>query len=194
MARMDRINEVAEKRLLAYISKNSDFYEYIKTPAVMKVILFEIMKSVDRHSIEEWPYIDVLQEVIASVDTSKDIEDIYEDIMKKLSIETPEGLLSYLFYIYKPGPDDLIYKTFNTFCGIRSLTHLTDWFDNFRLNGICSSHNLIMYNNYDKDGVYTVDRPFQNNINKKVELDYDRVVKLLVGPLRSFIISNNFGL
>lgn len=152
------------------------------------VLYYNVQNNKDIHDKEKY---EKLKSVIANVDTSKDIEDIYEGIMKKLSIETPEGLLSYLFYIYKPGPDDLIYKTFNTFCGIRSLTHLTDWFDNFRLNGICSSHNLIMYNNYDKDGVYTVDRPFQNNINKKVELDYDRVVKLLVGPLRSFIISNN---
>lgn len=68
MSSMDRINDAAEKMLLSRISKNSDFYEYIKNPAVMKVIISELMKNVDKHLIAEKPYMDALEELMTSVD------------------------------------------------------------------------------------------------------------------------------
>lgn len=130
-------------------------------------------------------------DAIARLDKTKDIEEIYDELLKLLKIETPEGLLSYLFYIYEPSPEDLIYKTFNTFCGIRSLDHVNDWFDNYRLDGICASHNLVMYHDFDKKGIYTVERSAPHDIKRDVKIDFEKTKRLLVGSLRSFIISNN---
>ena len=50
MVGINKINEVAENMLLSHISKDSDFYEYIKNPAVMKVVLSELMKNADKHT------------------------------------------------------------------------------------------------------------------------------------------------
>lgn len=132
-----------------------------------------------------------IKNILDKIDKTKDIDNIYNEILSSLQLSLPEDLLSQLFYIYKPNPEDLIYKTLNTFCGVRSLKNINDWFDNYRLDGICSSHNMIMYKNYDKPNLYTVDRVSNNNINTNVKIDFQRVRRFLVGSLRSFIISNN---
>lgn len=68
MIEIEKINVVAEKMLLSRISKDSDFYEYIKKPAVIKVVLYELMKEADKRTTDEIPYVNALKEVINSVE------------------------------------------------------------------------------------------------------------------------------
>ena len=70
MTGFDRINNAAENMLLSRIAKDSDFYEYIKGPAVMKVALSEVMKNAHKaeDSLANLAYTEILKNAEVKVD------------------------------------------------------------------------------------------------------------------------------
>ena len=69
--------------LLSRVTKTLDFYEYIKSPVVMKVILYELLKDTNKSSIENISYMDVLKDAVKSVEKIfNDRKNIYEKLVK----------------------------------------------------------------------------------------------------------------
>jgi len=70
MVGIKKINEVAENMLMTKISKDSDFYDYIKSPAIMKVLLSEVIKNARQKGVfqENMAYSQFLKEADDKVD------------------------------------------------------------------------------------------------------------------------------
>lgn len=122
------------------------------------------------------------------------IDKEFAKVEKELKVHSPEGIMSYLFYIYQPSStsNQLIYQLFLTFGKVRRLESISSWYDNFRLNGLCQGYNLVMWKRYDRDGLYTVERNPQP-INKSITgINFHDVQRIFVGALRTFIIVNGY--
>ena len=117
----------------------------------------------------------------------------YDEIMDKFGFTKTKQLVNYIMSNY--GLNKLNYSLFQVYSKIKPLDTPNDWFNTARLNGICSSYCMVMWNQFDKitsgnDILYTVpSNPIP--INQSIELNYDRVRSLLVNELRSFIIQND---
>lgn len=130
-----------------------------------------------------------------------DINQKWEQFMKDIDVRSAEGVMSFALDTYGKKLDSLLFRTFFTFGKIKPLKSNTEWFDNFRLNGLCNGINNVLWNDNGRNDCYAVGETDSNGIthreilpiNKSVEcVDYKRVCKFLVGSLRKFIIRNNF--
>lgn len=125
-------------------------------------------------------------------DKSLTIETAWEKLLKDIDVKSPEGVMSYAFTIFVPDKKDLLYRTFLSFGKIKPLDKVNDWFNNFRLDGISSGMNLVVWQDKDKEKTYGVRRN-PKPINKDIKLENsEHVINLLVGNLRRFIIENKF--
>ena len=116
----------------------------------------------------------------------------YDELMDRLGLKSSKELSIRIMNTY--GLTKLTFSLFQTYGKIRPLESPNDWFDTFRLNGICSSFDMVMWHKFDRpcsenDILYTVNYD-PKPIDESVKLDFDRVQKLLVNELRTFIIEN----
>ena len=137
-----------------------------------------------------------LKKVISALPklTMSNIDKEFAKVEKELKVHSPEGIISYLFYIYQPSSssNQLIYQLFLTFGKVRRLESISSWYDNFRLNGLCQGYNLVMWKRNDREGLYTVERDLEP-INKSITgLNFHDVQRIFVGALRTFIIVNGY--
>lgn len=115
----------------------------------------------------------------------------YDELMSLFHAKSNECLLAYILVAYNDENISIILHCMYTFCRVLPFRSATEWYDNYRLNNYGHPLNMIMWNDYDCDDTYTIDRKFPNDINKSVQLDFKRILKRLVGPLRAFIIDHS---
>lgn len=111
-------------------------------------------------------------------------------LMKAFNAQTVECLLAYLLIAFQHNRLDLILRTTYTFGRVLPLKYKTEWFDNYRLNAYGNVLNMVMWEKYDKPGIWTISEE-PKPIDKSVKLNFGRVIKFLVGSLRAFIILND---
>ena len=75
-----------------------------------------------------------------------DINQKWEQFMKDIDVHSAEGVMSFALDTYGKKLDSLLFRTFFTFGKIKPLKSNTEWFDNFRLNGLCNGINNILWN------------------------------------------------
>lgn len=114
----------------------------------------------------------------------------YDEMMIIYKVKSHECFLTYQVLAYS----EKFAKLWGDICMINTrpipLTDKTDWMDTNRLNRYGSIFNTIMWKNHDYEHTITV--PINAKpINQSVELDFHRVLKIIIGPLRTFIITNN---
>lgn len=160
-----------------------------------KFIIMEVLIYYCHHPtrIDDQDKYDRLKEVMASILERKDrsVDELWNELLHGIEVETPEGVMSYAFVAFRPDQNDLLYKTFLTFGKIKPLGNITEWFNNFRLNGISNGMNMVVWQDNDREKTYGVRRnpkPINTGINLH---DPDHAVEMLVGTLRRFIIENN---
>ena len=118
-----------------------------------------------------------------------DIDEAWAQVLSKADVHSTEGLCMLAYEAIGAGKDSLLYSLITTYAKVAPLKSADDWFDNFRLTGIANSMNLLIWRD-DADGVYGVGRSPQP-INSSIELDFAKVKRFLVRPLREFIIRNS---
>lgn len=114
----------------------------------------------------------------------------YDELMKLFHATTNECMLAYILIGYNDEHLDMILRCMYTFCRVLPFDNSTEWYDNYRLNNYGNPLNMIMWSNYDCNDVYVIDKPFPNDINTGVNINYNKVVRRLVGSLRAFIIDH----
>lgn len=119
-------------------------------------------------------------------------DDTYDSLMNRLGLKSPKELGNYIMNKY--GFTRLTFQLFQTYSKVKPLEDPNDWFDTSRLNGICSSYDMVMWKKYDRES-YENDKLYVVNVNPKsinesVELNWTRVGNLMVNELRKFIIEN----
>lgn len=114
----------------------------------------------------------------------------YDSLMKLFHATSNECMLAYILVAYNNDNIDLILRCMYTFCRVLPFDNKTEWYDNYRLNNYGNPLNMIMWHDYDCDDVYTISSPFPNDINTSVSLNFNKVVKRMVGSLRAFIIDH----
>lgn len=113
----------------------------------------------------------------------------YDKLMKEFNAGSTEELLAYMLLAYHDQNSDLMLRTMYTFGRILPFKGKTEWFDNYRLNAYGNAWNMIVYKQFDSPEDYSIDTPQPAEINKSVKLDFERVIKFLVGSLRAFIVA-----
>lgn len=112
-------------------------------------------------------------------------------LMKYFNAPTVESLLGYLLIAFQTSKLDLILRATYTFGRVLPLKCRTEWFDNYRLNAYGNVLNMVMYKQYDRKDVFTINESPQP-INESVSLSfYPKIIKFLVGSLRAFMILNS---
>ena len=138
--------------------------------------------------------------VDALLSATGDVDQKWESFMHNLEVHSPEGVMAFAFDTYGKAIDSLLFRTFYTFGKIKPLSSRTEWFDNYRLNGLCNGFNNVLWNDKGRSDCYAVGKTDSNGvtsraylpINEMVECaNYRRICKHLVGALRKFIIRNN---
>lgn len=114
----------------------------------------------------------------------------YDDLMKLFHSESNECMLAYILVAYNDDNIDIILKCMYTFCRVLPFDNRTEWYDNYRLNNYGNPLNMIMWHKYDCEDVYTLDEHEPLPINTSVDINFNKVVKRLVGSLRAFIIDH----
>jgi len=115
-----------------------------------------------------------------------------QDFMSKTQSETVEEFLAYCLIAFQEETLDLMVRTVYTFGRIKPMDSITEWADNFRLNGYGNVLNRIMYKKYDHPSIYTIDYMTEPlPINQSVEINYERMKKFVIGPLTAFIINHD---
>lgn len=115
----------------------------------------------------------------------------YDKFMKSMNVTSNEGLFSYLLEGSKSSPEkDLMVVTVYTFGRIAPLKTMNEWYDNFRLTAMLHQLELTTYKHLDSKYSFSIDyEPVLSNEGTK--LNYSKVKKYLVNPLREFIIKHN---
>lgn len=152
---------------------------------LLEVIRYYANKEFRGSTATEQAIIDYVQSVF---DSNPNIT--YEDLMKLFHSTSNECMLAYILVAYNNDNIDLILRCMYTFCRVLPFDTRTEWYDNYRLNNYGNPLNMIMWHDYDCDDVYTISAPFPNDINTSVQLDFNKVVKRLVGSLRAFIVDH----
>ena len=116
-----------------------------------------------------------------------DVDEAWNKLLSSANVSTTEELCHQLFNDIGKNTDSLIYSVLKTFCKVEPLESETEWLDNFRLDEICNSMKLLIWDS-DVDGVYGVGR--KPSPKRDIQINFDRVSDLLVGRLRQFIIQN----
>lgn len=152
---------------------------------LLEVIRYYASKQFKGNTDTERQIIEYIQKVF---DTKPDIS--YDELMRLFHATSNECMLAYILVAYNDENISIILHCMYTFCRVLPFNSSTEWYDNYRLNNYGHPLNMIMWNDYDNDDTYTIDRKFPNDINSNVRLDFNRFVKRLVGPLRAFIIDH----
>lgn len=161
------------------------FTEYYKR-ILLEVIRYYSLKEFRGETETERKIIEYVQHVF---DTKPDIT--YDELMKLFHATTNECMLAYILVAYNNENISIILHCMYTFCRVLPFDSSTEWYDNYRLNNYGHPLNMIMWNDYDSEDTYTISQRFPNDINTSVSLDFNRIVKRLVGPLRAFIIDHD---
>ena len=160
-----------------------------------KFIIMEVLRYYCKNGtrIDEKDKCETLSSTMESIFSSKpSVDEAWEMLLKGISVSSPEGVMSYAFAAFRPDREDLLYRTFLTFGKIKPLNEIDEWFNNFRLNGICNGINMVVWQDNDRERTYGVRRD-PKPINDSVSLvDASHAVDILVGNLRRFIIENDF--
>lgn len=152
---------------------------------LLEVIRYYAYKSFKGSTETEQTIIKYIQAVF---DSNPNIT--YEDLMKLLHAKSNECMLAYILVAYNNDNIDIILRCMYTFCRVLPFNTKTEWYDNYRLNNYGNPLNMIMWHDYDCDDVYTLSAPFPNDIDNSVSLNFNKVVKRLVGSLRAFVIDH----
>ena len=156
-------------------------------------------------------YIEVLTEFVKSGKKT------YKELTEWLETEDSfECTLAYVLVAFMtPDPMDLLHMFCYTFSRPLPLNGQTEWMDNFRINSSSYALNMIVYNSFDNnsdESVYSLGQPapfqgsdsekydlkklyalyqqknFKSDINRTVMIDFHRLYKFMVNPLRGFIM------
>lgn len=160
---------------------------------IIEVSRYMINSNAKVHDEAKYETLKKVIDVLPKLNMSN-VDKEFTKVEKELKVHSPEGIMSYLFYIYQPSStsNQLIYQLFLSFGKVRRLETISSWYDNFRLNGLCQGYNLVMWKRYDRDGLYTVERNPQP-INKSItDINFHDVQRIFVGALRTFIIVNGY--
>ena len=114
----------------------------------------------------------------------------YDELMKLFHATTNECMLAYILVAYNDEHLDMILRCMYTFCRVLPFDSSTEWYDNYRLNNYGNPLNMIMWSNYDCNDVYVISKTFPNDIDTSVKINFNKVVRRLVGSLRAFIIDH----
>lgn len=164
---------------------NNLLFGKVLTPYAKDVIM-EVIKFYQSLNIEG--NTDVKRNIIKFLNhVLKDKDINYDKLMERFHAESNECLLAYMLIAFQNEDLDLMLRTMYTFGRVLPLKTITEWFDNYRLNTYGNCLNLVEYKRYDCKFVYAVDYDSED-VNEDIEINYDRVVKFLVGSLRAFII------
>lgn len=164
---------------------NNLLFGKVLTPYAKDVIM-EVIKFYQSQNIEG--NTDVKRNIIKFLNhVLKDKDINYDKLMERFHAESNECLLAYMLIAFQNEDLDLMLRTMYTFGRVLPLKTITEWFDNYRLNTYGNCLNLVEYKRFDCKFVYAVDYDSED-VNEDIEINYDRVVKFLVGSLRAFII------
>lgn len=116
----------------------------------------------------------------------------YDVLLKRFNAETSEELFAYMLLAYHDLSSDLMLRTTYTYGRILPFEHSSDWYDNFRLNAYGNAWNMFMYNKYNSASTVVIEtkegcKEIQP-INKNINIDFERCVRLLIGSLRTFLL------
>lgn len=164
---------------------NNLLFGKVLTPYAKDVIM-EVIKFYQSLNIEG--NTDVKRNIIKFLNhVLKDKDINYDKLMERFHVESNECLLAYMLIAFQNEDLDLMLRTMYTFGRVLPLKTITEWFDNYRLNTYGNCLNLVVYKRFDCKFTYAVDYDSED-VNEDIEINYDRVVKFLVGSLRAFII------
>ena len=178
---------------LTYGKKISTYGKYI----IMEVMIYY---AKNKRAKKDNQAITLKAAVDTLLQSSGTIDQKWDEFMKNLDVHSPEGVMAFAFDTYDKIIDSLLFRTFYTFGKIKPLSSRTEWFDNFRLNGLCNGFNNVLWNDKGRSDCYAVGKTDSSGvtsrtfepINTGVECgNYRRVCKHLVGALRKFIIRND---
>jgi len=114
----------------------------------------------------------------------------FDTLMTRLRATIVEELLGYCLLAFQNDEIDLMLRTTYTFGRVKPLEKANTWLDNYRLNSYGNALNRVMYKKFDHKSVYVIDtNPLP--INENVEINYERMIKLIIGSLTAFIIDHN---
>ena len=116
---------------------------------------------------------------------------VYEYLKHEMNTDTDEVLLAYILIAFTNEDEKLPILLAYTYGRITPLETSTEWLDNFRLNAFGNVLNQVQYQKYDCDEIYTISQSEPDPIVESINLDFDRVQQLLVGALRSTMITYN---
>lgn len=152
-------------------------------------------------------YSQYVDSTAANYKTKKEIHEIFKSQLSnkqttftslKNSFESKsvECFLAYALLAYQSGKNDLMLRLMYTYGRVLPLTHRTEWFDNYRLNAYGNVLNTIMREHVISESVqktnnvYTVAHEIKP-IDTSVQINYNKMVKFLVGSVREYIIKHN---
>lgn len=149
---------------------------------VMKALI-HIIASADKHDEN----LSKLESAFR--DLPSDIDEAWTRVLSKADVRSTEGLCMLAYEAIGCDRNSLLYSLITTYAKVAPLKSETEWFDNFRLTAISNSMNLLIWRD-DVDGVYGVGRE-PKPIDERFDLNYARVKRFLVKPLREFIIKQS---
>lgn len=174
----------------AFVTYNTRSFLYGETlNDYCKFIIFEVMRHYANKNLSSDN--DQKDKIMKYINKQFKNNNLTFDRLKEgFGASTIECFMVYFLIAYKESSYDLILKAMYTFTRVSPMKYETDWLDNYRLNNYGNVLNMLMWKKYDKPYVYTIEED-PLSINTSIELDYERVVKYLVGSLRAFIIDYN---
>ena len=129
--------------------------------------------------------------IVATLPNQKDFVAVYNALKSGLKCKTNEKLLCYMMLAFKEPNDDLPIKLMHVYGRVQRLKNKNDWLNNFTINAYLDVLSLTAYHEFDNEALWTIRRENAAPINESVELNWDRVRKLLVGSLRDFMITHD---
>lgn len=186
--------------------KIEDTYENYNTRTLLygkelntyyKNILFEVYKYYNYKDMSrDGSYVSTerKQQIIKFLHKVFERKDLnYDKLMQCFGAKTHECLLAYMLIAFKTETKnlDLILRCMYTYGRVLPFDSKNEWFDNYRLNNYGNPLNMVMWKKYDSEHIYTIDVYEPKPINSSVKLNFNDVIKFLVGSLRAFIINNN---
>ena len=158
-----------------------------------KLIIMEVMKYYCDHPsrVADDAKYATLKRILDDIfeHQSKDIDAAWMTLMNGIGVESPEGVMTYGIAAFRPERNELLYKTFLTFGKIKPLDNETDWFNNFKIDGMCNGMNMVVWQDHDRPNTYGVRRDPEPIRDVNLE-DPSHIIEIIVGSLRRFIIEN----
>lgn len=117
------------------------------------------------------------------------VDECWNNVMSKTGSSSPEALMTDACKRHDCGVNSLLRHAIYCICKIRPMRAENEWFDNFRLNGICSGFGLVQWHDNGRDDIYSVERDHLPIVD--IDGPYERWCRVIINPFRSFIISND---